>query len=143
MSVDRCLAALGLLAAFAEGGCASHQDTCGSLPDLKTKAIFDLTCDAANLVSVGLSGPCATGDTSPSNYRSSQGVEVGSPSPGVCHVVLTFATGFTYSTDVTFASQTADGCDGPQSYVGPTTVVFSVADPAAACADAGVDASGE
>jgi hypothetical protein len=65
----------------------------------------------ADLTAVTLSGPCATNDAGASalnDYLSSSGAFVwfGSPTPGVCHVELTFATGFTYSTDVEFASMT-------------------------------------
>ncbi len=104
----------------------------------------------ANLVAVEVSGPCATGDASTPSYVSGESVDIASPSPGVCHVQLTFGTGFTYSADVTFTSQTAEGdCVPSFSYVGPTQVVFPVAEPGetcmasadacASCADANTD----
>ena len=85
-------------------------------------------------------------------------VVVQGQSPGVCHVKLTFATGFTYSTDVTFASQSGGVCGGPQCKCGdilaPTpgpggfTVPVTVNNPsdtclAAAGEDAGADVSVE
>jgi hypothetical protein len=113
-------------------------------PALASSAIFDLSCAATDLTSVTLSGPCATGDASPSNYLSGQGVEVSSPTPGTCHVALTFATGFTYSTDVTFTSMSATvyGCNGgtgAESYIGPTQVTFMVHNPSATCVESELD----
>jgi hypothetical protein len=131
--LERWVAALGLLASLASGGC-SHRDACGSIPDPPTKAIFEPSCGVADLVAVDLSGPCATGDASTPSYVSGENVDIGSPSPGVCHVQLTFGTGFTYSVDVTFTSQTAQGdCVPSFSYVGPTHVVFPVTDPGETC----------
>ena len=55
---------------------------------------------------------------------------------------LTFATGFTYSTDVTFALQPdpgPPGCPSCPPYLGPTPSTFTVDNPAATCTDAGVD----
>jgi|HubBroStandDraft_4_1064222.scaffolds.fasta_scaffold250070_2 hypothetical protein len=47
----------------------------------------------------------------------------GSPTPGTCHVTFTFATGFTYSADVTFASMndSEPGCAPCPSYIGPVS----------------------
>jgi hypothetical protein len=67
-------------------------------------------------------------------------------SPGVCHVQLTFATGFTYSTDVTFATQSGGVCGGPQckcgDYLAPTSGPFTVHNPSDTCVaapDAGAE----
>ena len=111
-----------------------------------TDAIFDLSCGPTDLTSVVISGPCAMGDASPSNHVSgseSQYVSLSSPSPGVCHVELTFATGFTYSADVTFVSESAGGlCACPQS-TAPTQSTFTVNNPSTTCVDAGLDAGSD
>ncbi len=55
------------------------------------------------------------------------------------HIVLTFATGFTYSADVTFTTHTScGGC----SYQAPTSGPFTVNNPADTCValpDAGAE----
>jgi hypothetical protein len=109
-----------------------------------TDAIFDLSCGATDLTSVVLSGPCATGDASPSNYLDGgSSVIISSPSPGVCHVELTFATGFTYSADVTFVSEGAGGqCVCPRN-TAPTQTTFTVNNPSTTCLDAGLDTGGD
>jgi hypothetical protein len=133
----RTVAAFGLLAALASSGC-SHRDACNVIPDPPTEAIFEPSCGVANLVAVDLSGPCATGDAGNPSYAYGEWVEIASPNPGVCHVRLTFATGFIYSVDVTFTSQTAEGdCVPSFSYVGPTQVVFPVTDPGETCMASG------
>jgi hypothetical protein len=69
-------------------------------------------------------------------------VLVASTGPGTCHVQLTFATGFTYSTDVTFALQPdlgPLGCPSCPPYLGPIPSTFIVDNPAATCTDASVD----
>jgi hypothetical protein len=89
---------------------------------------------------VALSGSCSNGDSSPSGYLfGSEGASLAitSSAPGDCHVALTFATGFTYSTDITFVSQTelqTSGCPACPSYTAPTQAKFSVANPSATCA---------
>jgi hypothetical protein len=102
-------------------------------------------CNASDLVTVALSGPCATGDASPANYvrpQAPESVVIGSASAGVCHVELVFGSGFTYSTDITFVLQTPGSADpscppcGP--YTQPTVSVYVVDNPGAACVDAGV-----
>jgi hypothetical protein len=67
-------------------------------------------------------------------------VSVTSSIPGVCHVQLVFATGFTFTTDVTFASGTATACGTTVQYVGPSQVVFQVDNPVTTCLDGGPDA---
>lgn len=56
-------------------------------------------------------------------------VTVYSSSAGSCHIELTFATGFTYSADVTFTSQTEGLCPGCAPYIGPTSGPFTVNNP--------------
>jgi len=102
-------------------------------------ATFNLSCSATHLTNVAVSGPCAT-DDGPSYSVAGQSISINSTSAGVCHVELTFATGFTYSTDVTFESQSA-----PKPPVccplltAPTQSTFTVDDPSATCVDAGSD----
>jgi hypothetical protein len=146
MRIVRRAAALGLLLGGADA-CGSQGGACGFLPyspPLPTSAFFVLSCGVTDLMSVVLSGPCATGDASPSNYVSGQSVEISTPTPGICHVDLLFASGFAYSSDVTFTSKigTVSACSGPESetYVGPTQTTFIVNNPRATCVDAGADA---
>jgi hypothetical protein len=131
-------------------GCSPTPADCSDVIPGNEPAIFNLSCGPTDLTSVALSGPCSTGDASPSNYlfgAVSKSLAFDSPSPGRCHVFLTFATGFTYSTDVTFTSQTdtvPPGCH-VSSYTAPTQQTFTVNNPGGTCvvhnADAGVDAS--
>ena len=107
-------------------------------------AIFELSCGATDLTSVVLSGPCATGDASPSHYLDGgTSVIISSPSPGVCHVELTFATGFTYSADVTFVSESAGGACVCPPNTAPTQTTFVVNNPSTTCLDGGLDAGGD
>lgn len=107
--------------------------------------MFELSCAPTDLASISVSGPCATGDASNSQEPlgpTGTAVGVASPSPGVCHVVLLFATGFRYAADVTFVSQSdtpPPGC--PVShYTVPTQRTFTVNNPSNTCVDAGLDA---
>jgi hypothetical protein len=76
--------------------------------------------------------------------RDSQYVDINSPSAGVCHVELTFGTGFTYSADVTFTSE--PGLTGPSCpWSCPMTTypklgAFAVNNPSTTCVDGGSDA---
>jgi hypothetical protein len=58
--------------------------------------------------------------------------------PGTCHVSLTFATGFTYATDIVFV-ESAGPCGG--NIVLPTQMSFEVNNPPSTClvADAGAN----
>jgi hypothetical protein len=101
-------------------------------------ASFDLSCSPNDLMSVTASGPCAFPDASPSSHSFAAGrsVVVRSAAPGTCHVVLTFATGFTYATDVTFTSHTDStpaGCVPCPSYIGPTEGPIEVHNPSETC----------
>ena len=69
-------------------------------------------------------------------------VTVASPYAGNCHVVLTFATDFTFSADVTFVSHiTTDppgsDCRSPPFTV-PTQSMFTVNNPGDTCVHAGL-----
>jgi hypothetical protein len=114
-----------------------------------TPAKFELSCGSTDLTSVVVAGPCATGDASPSGYLSGsdgQYVLLSSWSPGVCSVALMFATGFTYSAEVTFVSQT-EGNDpnrcSCQTTISPTQTTFTVNNPSTTCVDAGLDAGSD
>ena len=116
---------------------ACGERTCADGCISSTSVTFNLSCGPTDLTSVVLSGPCSTLDAGPGNYlvgSTGRSLEFTSPSPGLCHVVLTFATGFTYSSDVTFASRSAGCCP---SYIAPTQPTFTVDNPSATCADAG------
>jgi hypothetical protein len=95
-----------------------------------------------DLTGVAVSGVCATpdGGVSAQTGRDKGLVAVDSPGAGVCHVELTFADGFTYSNDVTFASRTVCGCP---SFIGPTAGPFMVDNPNDTCGEGGADAGPE
>jgi hypothetical protein len=126
------------VAAFAT---ACSPDECNVFPAIPN-ATFELTCDSPDITSVAVSGPCEI-DAGASSYVSPRSIAIAnSPTPGVCHVELTFATGFTYATDVTFEPQPFTQCGGGQVdyYVEPTQSTFAVNTPPAPCGDAGVAA---
>jgi hypothetical protein len=109
-----------------------------------TPARFDLSCGSTDLTSVVVAGPCVTGDASPTGYLSGsdgQHVLLSSWSPGVCSVELMFATGFTYSAQVTFVSQTVGNPNrcSCQTTISPTQSTFVVNNPSTTCVDAGDD----
>jgi hypothetical protein len=113
--------------------------SCGTL---SSAATLVLSCGASDLSNVALSGPCAAGDAAAYSTPDSsdpQNVYVRSPSAGVCHVELTFATGFTYATDVTFTSTTITSGCCPGTGVKPTQSVFMVDNPDTTCVDAAVE----
>ena len=145
MRVARYAAGLGLFVALVDG-CNSTKDCCGGCP-APEPAVFQLTCGATDLQSVVATGPCAMPDASLSSYVGNHIVVVRSQSPGVCHVELTFATGFTYSSDVTFATQSGGVCGGPQctcpDYLAPTAGPFPVNNPSATCVSGGLDAGSD
>jgi hypothetical protein len=119
---------------------------CPAFCETTGHATFDLNCGPTDLTSVTLSGPCATGDANPANYvggRDHEFVSISSPSPGVCHVELKFATGFVYSADVMFDEETVagpPGCPSCPPFVGAEGAVFPVDNPYSTCVDAGKDA---
>ncbi len=125
-------------------GCGSSDLGCTvSCPTLFSAATFILSCGATDMTNVAVSGPCASGDAAlPYSLDSfnPQNLYVGSLSTGICHVELTFATGFTYSTDVTFTSSTQSGGCCPGTHVTPTVNAFMVNNPSTTCVDAGPEA---
>lgn len=122
------------------GGCAGGP----------ASAVFELACSQNNLVSVEATGPCSMPGKPLSFYTgtATKGVvNVGSPTPGTCHVTLTFATGFTWSSDLTFGTinDSEPGCARCPDFVGPTSNSngSKVNNPPDTCVplDAGDDAS--
>ena len=126
--------ALGTIAAgFLVAGCSTH-DCPGGCVEYEG-ANFKLSCSPNDLVSVVATGPCANPEAGVSWYTGT-GTEwyvvVPASTAGSCHIVLTFATGFTYSQDVTFGVVPRDSCGCP-SYIAPTSGPFTVNNPADTC----------
>ncbi len=119
-------------------GCS--QSTCNSYVASNRPAILDLSCGPTDLTNVALSGACSTGDAGGLNNvfgATMNAIAIASPRPGDCHVVLTFSTGFTFSADLTFVSQSLhEGCS-TQVYTVPTTQTVAVNNPSDTCLDAG------
>jgi hypothetical protein len=142
LALVRLVGAVAIGATVLVGGCKADQPCCGLCP-ASQEAVFQLTCASTDLTSVTSTGPCAS-NASLAATTVDDVVAIGSDGPGVCHVVLTFATGFTYSADVTFASKPGGVCGGPQctcpDYVAPTGGPFAVQNPGSTCVDAGPDA---
>jgi hypothetical protein len=139
MLAAKTCAAIVVVAALV-AGCSSG-DSCGG-EAVPPSATFELSCDSTDLTSVTVSGPCET-DAGTSFYRWEGDVIIdGPPTAGVCHVELTFATGFTYVTDVNYTVQPVLDCNGhtTDDYLAPTQVTFAVNNPSATCVDAGSDA---
>jgi hypothetical protein len=107
-----------------------------------SSAVIQLSCALTDVTSATVTGPCA-GDAGVQSLHVYPGgsLYVWSPSTGVCHVSLTFSSGFTYETDVTFATQTDNdpGCGNCPPYIGPTQGSFRVDNPSNTCVDAGLD----
>jgi hypothetical protein len=117
-------------------GAPAKQGQCCNGPE---PALFDFTCATTDLVSIAATGACV--DTWKNN--SGNHAYVGSHEAGPCHVVLMFATGFTYAADVTFVSMPNTTCDqscAPQ--IEPTSGPFQVDNPPDTCVavDGGDDA---
>jgi hypothetical protein len=138
---------LGVLAVrFLVAGCSvsTPQPLCPGGCTSDAPANFKLSCSPNDLVSVVATGPCAIPDASVSHYTGTAAewlALVSSRGPGTCHVVLTFATGFTYSQDVTFVVVPRDSCGCP-SYISAQGGPFEVNNPPDTCvplADAGAE----
>jgi hypothetical protein len=133
---------VGVLVLLFAAGVGCGQTACPGAIRSNQPAIFNLSCPTA-LTKITLSGSCSDSDAGPSNSRIDQSmnfVTVASPIAGTCHVVLTFATGFTFSADVIFVTHTATdppGSDCTSPYTGPTQSTFTVNNPSDTCVDAG------
>jgi hypothetical protein len=135
------MATAGLIVALGTG--------CGPGPDAKCicnsaePALFQFSCSPNDLTSVVATGPCSMPEAgTPLGFTAPvppTDVGVFSGGPGTCHVQLTFASGFTYSTDVAFTAQ-MQFCACPTAFV-PTSGPFMVDNPAGTCI-AGPDAGG-
>ncbi len=137
------------------GGCSvSHPCPNTFIDDVPVT--LNLSTCAANITNLTLSGACSSADASPSqavgdpfapNWVQITGtsVKIVSPSPGNCHITLTFASGSTYSTDVTFNSEMTPASPGCQSspYTVPTQSTVLVDTPCTTYFDAGSDAGGD
>ncbi len=124
-------------------GCV--QQSCDNFDRVATPATFELACAPTDLTTVNVSGPCSGNNllSDPANYYGNgEGglgtLEVGSQVAGLCHVELTFASGFVYSTDVTFTG-TSNSCG--TGFISPTQSVFVVNNPRSTCVD-GTSAAG-
>jgi hypothetical protein len=122
------LALMGLLVVFL-AACSVCPDA--DCPGPGGVATFQLSCSPNDLVSVVASGQCSTPDAGLPWAGAGTELYVAVPGlgPGVCHVEMTFATGFTYSMDVMFTSKsTCGGC----SYL-TTSGPFMVNNPPTTC----------
>jgi hypothetical protein len=119
------------------GGCSSSSDCSGGCEE-GVPATYQLACTPNDLTSVAVSGPCSASTLTWAHQFGS--VELYSTSPATCSVVLTFATGFTYSTNVTFAWSGAQSCGCPP-YIAANgmTMVNNPSDTCHALPDAGGD----
>jgi hypothetical protein len=123
------------------GGTGCVQQSCDNFDRVETPATFELACAATDLTAVIVSGPCSSNNmlSDPADYYGNgEGglgkLEVGSQVAGLCHVELTFASGFVYSTNVTFIGM-SDTCG--TSSISPTQSVFVVNNPSSTCTDGG------
>jgi len=122
---------------FLVAGC-SQQPNCAPGCTAYSPAEFKLACSPNDLTSVVATGPCANPDASLSWYTGTTSeleVDVPSSGPGTCHIVLTFASGFTYSQDVTFAYENPECSCG--RYLAATSGPFNVNNPSDTCLPAG------
>jgi hypothetical protein len=139
--IRRVATAFGVAAAFGGGTGCVQQSSCDNISRVETPATFELACAPSDLTAVNVSGPCSSSNmgSDPADYDGNGEVglgklEVGSQVAGLCHVDLTFASGFVYSTDVTFTG-TSDSCG--TGFISPTQSVFAVNNPASTCMDGG------
>lgn len=115
-------------------GCSTHEDCPGSCIESEG-ANFRLSCSPNDLVSVVATGPCTNPEAGVSWYTGTGSqlyVVVPSTAAGTCHIVLTFASGFTYSQDVTFQVVPRDSCGCPP-YIAPTSGPYVVNNPRSTC----------
>ena len=119
----------------ASGG-SGGAGACSSIASSDYAVTFNLACVPNDLTAATVSGPCAAnpgGDLT--EYVKGRGqLSFVSPTDGVCHLVLTFASGFSYSADVTF-TRTSDSCG--RATVSPTQSSFMVDNPSSTCTDGG------
>jgi hypothetical protein len=133
--------AAGLLVVLGGGGGCDVNLGCDECHSA-VGAQFNFACPT-DLTSVVASSPCSLSDASLEQFKGLNSFGVESPSStGTCHVELTCATGFVYSADVTFTSQSG-GCPGCGTTIGPTQGPIMVNNPSSTCVvvpDAGAEA---
>ncbi len=123
-----------------EDGPPSDDDACCLACTTGAGATLQLACATTEPPTVAVTGPCtfddasALGGTAPGVGCSSTACTLFALTSGDCHVVLTFAGGFTYTTDVQFMDvpQACCGCPGAALAASPTEAV--VDNPMATCA---------
>jgi hypothetical protein len=142
-------AAFSLIGAVLLGGSACSSSNGSGCPGdcPLVPATLRMSCAPNDLSSIQVTGPCVGGvlgsDGGLTDYSVEQGgesVSINSLAGGTCHVVLTFATGFVFATDVQFTVQGEScGC----SFIMPTTTKVPVNNPSSTCSgDGGDDSSG-
>jgi len=131
------LGAVGLV--VVGGGCSAASATCpGNCAD-PPPAVLDLSCGPTDLQSVVLSGPCAKGyddATAPSQFVSGarqQLVDIPSLFAGTCHVELTFASGYTFATQIEFTYQPGNAQDCTCGTNQANPAMITVPNPSATC----------
>ncbi len=143
MRIGVALAMLAPLLAGLDAGCSDPCGTPNNITAVAAGVAFRLSCSPNDLTNVEVTGPCARNppDGGFRVYDPDAGlqwytgaatelfVSVFASAPGVCHIELIFATGFTYSQDVTFDWQGTCG----QHYIGPTSGPFTVDNPSDTC----------
>jgi hypothetical protein len=168
MLVARCAAALGLLVVLGGGGCGQTStngpgttvagpgvdagDDASSFDDVNTACLA--FCPPTEPATLNLSCPslvtsvASTGGCTASRCQAKDGgscaqaqVSIEPTQAGVCHVDLTLASGFQYSTDLTFVKTTSESIC-PCTSIGPTESTFIVDNPSTTCVDAGASDAG-
>jgi hypothetical protein len=128
------------LSGFVEGCSRSICDEGDDVSTSAEGALFTLTCASGDLTQIVVTGPCTSGPTSgsylPVYTTNGSSVTVYSPTPGVCHVELIFAAGFTYSADVTYVWQ-EEACGSRYAAPTSTSAEFAVDNPGDTCLDGG------
>ena len=122
---------------LASGGSGGEgPGACSNIASVDAAVTFNLACVPNDLTAATVSGPCAgnTGGDLTEYVKGRSQLFFVSPSVGVCHLELTFASGFTYEADVTFTSM-SDSCG--RSSVSPTQSPFAVDNPSSTCTDGG------
>ena len=125
-------------ALLACSGCGSGQPACNDAFDTcgggQPAATLQLSCQETDIDQVTLTGPCSS--LAGTDWSSTSGiVYVASSQDGPCHVVLKFATGYTYATDIQFAAPPPPppGCCGGYPSIVATPSSITVDNPATTC----------
>jgi hypothetical protein len=140
-ALTHCAVGVVGLVVFNAAACLGSRESCPAGCRGSPNVVLDLSCGGTDLSSVVLSGACNILDaSSPATYLGGpqqQYVYIPSYEVGDCHVELTFASGFTFSTDVHFSSQTDESdpqC--PCGYIQPDKQTIAVNNPSSTCVDA-------